>query len=165
MYRVSFTGYRPQKLPFSGEQDPMCIALKKRLYDKIVFLYEHGTAEFLSGMALGIDTWCAEAVLALKKLHPEIKLTAVLPCRGQEVRWSPADQQRYRNILAACDKVMCLSDHYTRECMLNRNRALVDLCDILLAVYDGRPGGTAYTVEYARKVGRKVLVIPPTPDM
>ena len=42
MYKVSFTGYRPQKLPFRGESDPACADLKRRIYAEIERLYEHG---------------------------------------------------------------------------------------------------------------------------
>lgn len=161
MYKVSFTGYRPQKLPFFGEDDPMCVDLKQRIYRQIEALIDRGAGEFFTGMALGVDIWCAEAVLALKASHPEIKLTAVLPCRGQEIKWSPAEQRRYHDILARCDKVMCLSERYTRDCMFARNRMLVDMCDLLIAVYDGKPGGTKNTVDYAEKRGRRTLLIPP----
>ena len=68
MYKVSFTGYRPQKLPFRGESDPACADLKRRIYAEIERLYEHGAGEFYTGMALGVDMWCAEAVLKLKSL-------------------------------------------------------------------------------------------------
>ncbi len=161
MYRVSFTGYRPSKLPFFGEDDPLCISLKKRLSDKIGELADMGAQEFYTGMALGVDTWCAEEVLALKQLKPDIRLIAVIPCKGQEDKWSHAEKKRYNDILAQCSKVMCISPEYTADCMHRRNRALVDICDILVAVYDGKSGGTKYTVEYAEKKGRMISVIPP----
>ncbi len=161
MYRVSFTGYRPSKLNFFGEDDPMCVDLKQRLMDKITYLADSGTAEFCTGMALGVDMWCAEAVLELKKKRSGIKLTAVIPCREQDAKWSEADRERYRAVLSGCDKVICISESYTRDCMHKRNRALVELCDILLAVYDGKSGGTKYTVDYAAKLGRKTIIVPP----
>lgn len=161
MYKVSFTGYRPQKLPFFSEEDPMCVDLKQRLYRQIEKLYDSGAGEFFTGMALGVDIWCAEAVMALRELHPEVRLTAVIPCRGQEIKWQSAEQARYRDIVSKCDKVLCLSERYTPDCMKNRNKALVDLCDLLIAVYDGKPGGTKQTVDYAAKRGRKTIVIPP----
>ena len=71
MYRVSFTGYRPEKLPFFGEDDPLCIDMKKRLSVQIQSLIADGADEFYSGMALGVDTWAAEIVLELKKLYPK----------------------------------------------------------------------------------------------
>lgn len=161
MYRVSFTGYRPSKLPFFSEDDPMCVDLKQRLYKQISELAERGAYEFCSGMALGVDIWCAEAVIELKKTRPEIKLTAVIPCRSQSEKWSEPDKARYDSVLACCDKVICISESYTADCMHKRNRALVELCDILIAVYDGKSGGTKYTVDYAAKLGRKTLVVPP----
>ena len=162
MYKVSFTGYRPQKLPFRSENDQQCEDLKSRIYAEIERLYAHGAEEYYTGMALGVDIWCAEAVLHLKALHPEVKLIAVLPCRGQEKKWNPADQRRYRWILDRCDCVECLSEEYTRDCMFARNRALVEKCDLLVAVYDGKPGGTKHTVDLAARFGKKIIVIPPT---
>ena len=161
MYRVSFTGYRPQKLPFFAEDDPLCVELKARLTAQIEKLIESGASEFFSGMALGVDIWSAEAVLSMKERHPHIKLIAVLPCRGQEVKWNSADQLRYREVLNRCDKVICISEKYTNDCMMKRNRALVELCDLLIAVYDGKPGGTKHTVDYAAKCRKKTIVIPP----
>ncbi len=161
MYKVSFTGYRPQKLPFRGENDPACVDLKKRIYAEIEYLYNHGALEFNTGMALGVDMWCAEAVLALKALQPEIRLNALLPCLGQEAKWNPADKARYRWILERCDRVSYISREYTHNCMFARNRALVESCDLLVAVYDGKPGGTKHTVDLAASLGKKTIVIPP----
>ena len=35
--------------------------------------------------------------------------------------------------------------------MFRRNRYLVDEADLLLAAFDGKPGGTAMTVDYANR--------------
>ncbi|MGN1119562.1 MAG: SLOG family protein [Oscillospiraceae bacterium] len=161
MYRVSFTGYRPSKLGFFSEDDPMCVDLKRRLAKQIAELYEKGADSFFSGMALGVDMWCAEEVVKLRELHSEVRLTAVLPCRSQAEKWSEADRRRYHDLLAKCDKVICVSEEYTKDCMFKRNRALVELCDLLVAVYDGKSGGTKYTVDYAAKLHRKTIVVPP----
>lgn len=49
-----------------------------------------------------------------------------------------------------------------KDCMLERNRFLVEHSDILLAVYNGeRRGGTAATIRYARKAGREVWIMDP----
>ena len=161
MYRISFTGYRPEKLPFFGEDDPMCIDLKQRLSEQIGKLINDGADEFYTGMALGVDTWAAEAVLEHKKAHPEIKLIAVLPCPEQADNWTAADKVRYGTILEQCDKTMTISPHYDKNCMLKRNRALVELCDVLVAVYDGKRGGTQYTVNFAKSNGKNTVIITP----
>lgn len=38
---------------------------------------------------------------------------------------------------------------------------LVDNADMLLAAYDGQPGGTEMTIRYARQMGIQVCCIPP----
>jgi len=46
--------------------------------------------------------------------------------------------------------------------MLDRNHRLVEAAGLLLAVYNGeRRGGTAATVRYARKLGRKIILLDP----
>lgn len=161
MYRVSFTGYRPEKLPFFSEDDPMCIELKNRLSKQIEKLIKDGADEFFSGMARGVDTWAAEAVLELKRAYPNITLTAVIPCPEQADSWSDEDRERYHSILEACDKKLVISQHYSKGCMQKRNKALVDTCDILVAVFDGQSGGTKQTVDYAKSKGRKTMLITP----
>jgi uncharacterized phage-like protein YoqJ len=161
MFGVAFTGYRPSKLGFFGEDDPMCEDLKIRLAKEIKKLAESGADRFFSGMALGVDMWCAEAVLELKNDNPQISLTAVIPCRNQDEKWSAEEKRRYRGLLEQCDKVIHISENYTKECMFKRNRALVDLSDVLVAVFDGKKGGTKYTIDYAEKCRKKVIVVPP----
>ena len=58
-----------------------------------------------------------------------------------------------------------MSRKYRKGCMLERNRYLVDHAACLLAVYNGeRRGGTAMTVRYAQKLGRKIIIIEPSKD-
>lgn len=160
MYSVSFTGHRPEKLPYFGEDDPLCVELKDRLRLQIERLIGEGADSFFSGMARGVDIWCAEIVIELKSKYPEIKLTAVVPYRAQSNNWDSQTQRRYRDILRQCDKTVYTSEEYSKGCMLKRDRALVELCDVLVAVFDGKKGGTKYTVDYAKKVSKKVVVIP-----
>ena len=50
---------------------------------------------------------------------------------------------------------------YTRSAMFRRNHCLVDNADLLLAAYDGQPGGTAMTCELARRYDVPVMKIKP----
>lgn len=60
------------------------------------------------------------------------------------------------------DSIVYVSRIYHKDCMLDRNRFLVNHADILLAVYNGeRRGGTATTVRYAQKMGREIIMIDP----
>ncbi|NLS78827.1 MAG: DUF2493 domain-containing protein [Chloroflexi bacterium] len=53
-------------------------------------------------------------------------------------------------------------DQYGRAAPLIRDRQMVDLADLLVACYDGRPrGGTCYTVSYARRRGVETRLVQP----
>lgn len=57
---------------------------------------------------------------------------------------------------------MYVSRTSRKNCMLDRNRFLVDHASMVLAVYNGtRRSGTGATVNYARKLGREIIVIDP----
>ncbi len=159
----AFTGHRPKKFPWGcHEADSRCIALKQSLTEQIAKLVAAGYTDFLSGMAEGTDTWAAQAVLALKKENPVLKLHCVLPCEGQADKWSVSARKVYLFILEQADSVVYVGREYNKDCMLKRNRYLVDHAACLLAVYNGeRRGGTAMTVRYARKMGRKIVILNP----
>ncbi|NBH80471.1 DUF1273 family protein [Clostridiaceae bacterium] len=162
--RCAFTGHRPKKFSWGyNEADARCVALKKALAAEIAKLVDTGYTRFYSGMAEGADTWAALTVLALKKENPALKLHCVLPCEGQADGWSASARERYFSILEQADEVVYVNREYSKNCMLERNRYLVDHAVCLLAVYNGEwRGGTAMTVRYARKLGREVIVIDPT---
>lgn len=70
--KCAFTGHRPQNLPFRfDETDERCLRLKAELRKLIVQMIEQkNVTHFISGMALGIDTYAAEMVLDLKTDFP-----------------------------------------------------------------------------------------------
>lgn len=164
MISCAFTGHRPARFHFKyNEEHPDCIMLKQAMNKEICALIEKDVTTFYSGMALGVDTWGAELVLEHKKCNPNIKLIAVLPCEAQPNRWTEHQRNRYFNLLPQCDEVVYVSQQYTLDCMYKRNRYLVDNSQYLLAVYDGQgKGGTAYTVQYAKKNGKSIIIIPIT---
>lgn len=159
-----FTGHRPEKLPWGhDEESEDCILLKLKLTVQIEEMRRRGVTTFYTGMAQGVDMFAAEAVLLLKQAYPdeEIRLIAVIPHEGQANRWSVDYRERYFNILADVDDDVCLHTHYTRGCMHERNRYMVERCSHLIAVFNGEAGGTRNTVEYARKKGLEIVTINP----
>ena len=50
-------------------------------------------------------------------------------------------------------------DLYGRSAPLKRNEKMVELCDMALVVWDGYSKGTKYTIKYADKMGKKVILI------
>lgn len=160
----AFTGHRPHKFPWKyDETDHRCIALKMVLCKEIMKLIESGVTDFYSGMAEGTDCWAAISVLNQRKKNPQLKLHCILPCKEQKNRWSLSAQKVYDSILEKADSVVCINQEYDRNCMMERNRRLVDSADIILAVYNGEwRSGTAATVRYAQKKKKEIVIIDPT---
>lgn len=160
----AFTGHRPEKLPFGyDENHPDCEKLKQQLFCEILRLTREGVTTFLTGMAQGVDTWAAEIVLQLKCTLPsrKIQLWAVIPYDRQSNGWNEDAKRRYQGILQQADKVEYISHAYYQGCLQKRNRYMVELADVLLAVYDGKPGGTKSTIDYAQRKGRTIIIIEP----
>ena len=159
----AFTGHRPSKFPWkSNEDDTRCVALKAVLAEQITELVETGVRDFCSGMAEGADCYCSQIVLTLREKKTAIKLHCILPCREQADKWTASSRDLYRSILEQADSIVYVSRSYHKNCMLDRNRFLVEHASTLLAAYNGeRRGGTAATVRYAQKMGREIIVINP----
>ena len=147
---VCFTGHR--KIP--PEQYS---SIAGRLEKVLIQLIEQGYLYFGAGGALGFDTIAALTVLHLKEQYPQIKLILVLPCKEQIRGWDKADIEIYEDIKSQCDKFVYTSEEYTRGCMFKRNRHLVDNSSLCVCYLTESKGGTAYTVEFAKKQGLSVI--------
>ncbi len=145
-----FTGHR--------KIDPKQYELVSKRLDMILEdLIASGYCYFGVGGALGFDTMAAQAVLKLKGKYSQIKLILVLPCLSQADAWSKNDQRIYEEIRSRADKIVYISQEYTKECMLRRNRHLVDNSSVCICYLTKSVGGTAYTVNYAIQKGVKII--------
>ena len=104
----------------------------------------------------------ARIVLELRKENPLLKLHCILPCVEQDQKWNASAREQYQNILQQADSIVYVSRAYHKDCMLERNRFMVDHAATLLAVYNGEfRGGTAATIRYAEKSGRDIIIVDP----
>lgn len=153
-----FTGHRAEKLPWKyNETDPGCLRLKEQLRDVLSALYGAGYRHFICGMATGGDLYFGEAVVALRDKHPDVTLEAAIPFEGQSALWPESARKRYFRLAEECDKQTVLHHSYTPDCMMDRNRYMVDNAGLLIAAYNGSPGGTRNTMLYAMRQGVEIL--------
>lgn len=102
-------------------------------------------------------------MLELRQTHPRqnITLETILPCENQARKWRREESQRYLEILKRCDTVLPLQKSYTRDCMNQRNRYMVDHSQFVIAVWDGQPSGTGGTIRYVKGLGKTAIVLAP----
>ncbi|MBQ8808058.1 MAG: DUF1273 family protein [Clostridia bacterium] len=158
-----FTGHRPEHLLWISKEDTdRCQKLKETLSDVIDSAINDGYTDFYCGMARGIDTYAAEAIIDKMQNNKNLRLHAVLPCPDQQLNWPQKDKDRFEKILAKTSTKTIISPLYTDTCMLSRNRFMVDNSDRLIAVWNGFfKGGTAYTVRYAKNENKEIHLIRP----
>lgn len=146
-----FTGHR--ELPTGWSRWKLATELEKVIIAPI----DKGIKFFGTGGALGFDALAAQTVLKLKKKYPDIKLILVLPCVNQTRGWPTEAVEEYERIKAQADKVVYTSQEYTKGCMHKRNRHLVDNSSVCICYLTKESGGTAYTVDYARRNNLEVV--------
>lgn len=145
-----FTGHRSLS---DKEKLKMAVHLRRVIEEQI----KAGIVFYGAGGALGFDSLAAQTVLEMKIEHPQLRLILVLPCEDQTRRWRSEDIAVYEDIKRRSDKVVYVSREYTQDCMHRRNRHLVDHSGTCICYLTRSTGGTAYTVDYARKRGLHVI--------
>lgn len=159
---IALTGHRPDRLGGYGP-NPVADWAYRTTTEVLKNLRERGYEEVLSGMALGYDQLGARAALEVG-----LRLVAVVPFAGQEEVWPPAAREAYRELLSRAAEVVIVADlagskdrkKAVAVAMEMRNRVLVESAALVLACWDGRPGGgTWQALQWARQVGRPVVIL------
>ena len=150
-HRCCFTGHRPNKLDYSENE------IKPLLKTAIDNAISDGYVTFITGMADGVDIWAAEIVLEKKKHNTSLHLICAVPHQVFEKRRSEYETERYENIIKNADYVTTISDNYYRACYQKRNIWMVDRSSLVITVFNGAASGTKNTVDYARKIGVRVV--------
>ena len=123
----------------------------QELEKEILCSIKEGYNYFISGFASGADLLAAKAVINLR-LQYNILLEAYLPYEKRKQSKTISD------LIDKCDNIIVCSPYYFRGCYHKRNRCMVDQCNKLIAVTDGKDGGgTGYTIKYAEK--KKIEVV------
>lgn len=138
----ALTGHRPPKLGLTYAGNG---AIDRRVRNAIRTHLTTTTPDFfISGMALGVDMLGAEAAL-----EAGIRLTAAVPFPDQDARWPAASRERYDLILNRAYEVHYIWPDYDPKAFQDRNQWMVDHSSVLLAFWDGSPGGTANCLKAA----------------
>lgn len=94
-------------------------------------------------------------------------LNVVIPAQGYEQTFrSERDRSHYRSLLARASRTEVLDfSAPTDSAFVAAGRRVVESCDALLAVWDGKgargPGGTAEVVAYAQHLHRPTTIVWP----
>ena len=143
------TGHR--NIPMEKQE-----TVEARLRREVSLAIEDGYNRFLSGFAEGTDLLFAAIVAEQAQRNPGVCLEAAIPYPNR----LQAKDGQFQKLIACCQSVKIVSDHYFPACFMQRNRYMVRQSARVIAVYDGRErGGTLFTMRYAHSLGREIRVI------
>lgn len=173
LYKIAFTGHRPEKLPTGDGRIALQAEIANALKRALAKYGESHQVVAITGGAQGIDTDAAREAYKLK-----IPYIVAIPFEGQSSKWETEAQERYQKMcrLANGEVAQLLANNgervrggavyisqggYEYAKYGKRDRWMVDHCDALIAVYDGSPSGTGKTYDYAKSIRKPVLRIDP----
>ncbi len=160
--KIAITGHRPNKLDNDYDlKSPLIGHIKSeilRILIPITLDESKDPLTLITGMALGIDT-----LFALIAIELNIPFIAAIPCINHSSKWTYQSSKLYDEILAnpLCNRILVYTGEYNNTCMQERNEWMVNNCDLLIAVWDNSPGGTANCVKYAKSQNKEIIFINP----
>ena len=91
-----------------------------------------------------------KAKIYFSKVYPDIKLIAAIPFPEFSNNWDEEWKKKYDRLLASADLVKVICPEYHDGVYQLRNQWMVNHCSRLIGIYNGQPGGTRNTINYAR---------------
>lgn len=152
-HRCCFTGHRPEKLRLS---DRKLVAL---LETEIKRAIASGFTTYITGMAKGVDLIAAEIVLRLRERDDRLKLICALPHPGFGQHWGGGWTERFHRVLAQADLERTICPSFSHSSYQARNEWMVRHSSLVIAVFNGEPGGTKNTLDFAQKSNVPCVVI------
>lgn len=163
-----FAGHRPYRFTYLPEEEKEFFdTLTGKIEKTVQELFEKGFDTFLCGGKIGFDIMCSEAVIKLKKKHPEVRLVCMLPFENHHTDFPSEWQSRFIKILDACDFIDYVSPIDIMGCYYDRNQKMIDNSEYMVTYFDGKGGGTARVVAAAQSGKLKIINLfdePPVPE-
>lgn len=140
--KIAVTGHRPQRLNYEDKE------IKAWMNEQIMKLGKDNIEEAYCGMAQGADQIFGKVVV---KNH--IPLICCYPFKKKKVH------EEEQKLMDAAKDVRYISEVSNKKAYWLRDKYMVDNCDVLLAVFDGKEnGGTWLTIKEAKKQGKPIIM-------
>lgn len=132
-----------------NESIPLCNKIKTMLLSEIWQLYCRGYDRFWLNCEWNIPMWCAEIITAMK-MYNDIRLYIAMPYEEQASGWDEKHRELFFDVHADADKVIMISDYYTKDCFHLADMHMINNSDRVLIIGNDRAElfGSKYAVEH-----------------
>ncbi len=158
--RCAIIGQHPMSFPWGfDEEDESCGKMKMELAQQIMVLRQNGVSQFLVACDCGVGLYAAEIVNGLRTTDRDLMLLCYTPHEEQATKWAPYLRERYFDVLEKCTYISAVCEVGAPDAQLHAYKKIIDLADMVLAVYDRDTPATgsaedralAYAMDVARK--------------
>jgi uncharacterized phage-like protein YoqJ len=152
--KLGISGHRYHKL---GNMFPY---VKRDIRERLEILASQDELDLTlnSGMALGVDLFAASVAAQLK-----VPFEAFIPFETYDSAWPKEYRQELQKLLAKAKKVHIVCETPSKKAFIQRNRALVEHSDQMLAYLlpSAEDSGTGHTVNIAKDMCKPIKIINP----
>ena len=163
--RCAIIGQHPMRFPWGfDEEDDRCRKLKIELAQQIMVLRQGGVSQFLVACDCGVGLYAGEIINGLRTTDRDLMLICYAPHEEQATKWAPYLRERYFTMLEQCTLISAVCEVGAPDAQLQAYKKIIDLADVVLAVYDRDTPAIGSTEEraliFADKLRKPLLVIP-----
>ena len=136
--RCAVMGQHPMRFPWGfDEEDASCIKMKMELAQQIMALRRDGVSQFLVACDCGVGLYAAEIVNGLRTTDRDLMLLCYVPHEEQATKWAPYLRERYFTMLENSTHISAVCPVDIPNAQIHAYKKIIDLADVVLAVYDG----------------------------
>lgn len=165
--RCAVMGQHPLRFPWGfDEEDASCAKMKIELAQQIMVLRQSGVSQFLTACDCGVGLYAAEIINGLRTTDHDLMLLCYTPHEEQATKWAPFLRERYFTMLEQCTLISAVCEVGAPDAQLHAYKKIIDLADVMLAVYDGNTPATGSAEDraltYAEGQHKPLLMLHPT---
>lgn len=166
--RCAIIGQHPMRFPWGfDEEDESCGKMKMELAQQIMVLRQNGVSQFLVACDCGVGLYAAEIVNGLRATTDhDLMLICYTPHEEQATKWAPYLRERYFDMLTVCTYLSAVCEVGTPDAQMQAYKKIIDLADVVLAVYDRDTPATGSAEDraltYAEGQHKPLLMLYPT---
>ena len=165
--RCAVMGQHPLRFPWGfDEEDDRCRKLKIELAQQIRVLCQEGVSQFLVACDCGVGLYAAEIINGLRTTDHDLMLLCYIPHEEQATKWAPYLRERYFDVLEKCTYISAVCEVGAPDAQLHAYKKIIDLADMVLAVYDRDTPATGSAEDralaYAESLEKPLVLLHPT---
>lgn len=165
--RCAIIGQHPMRFPWGfDEEDESCGKMKMELAQQIMVLRQNGVSQFLVACDCGVGLYAAEIINGLRTTDRDLMLLCYTPHEEQATKWAPYLRERYFDVLEKCTYISAVCEVGAPDAQLQAYKKIIDLADMVLAVYDRDTPATGSAEDralaYAEGQHKSLVLLHPT---